>query len=544
MDDNVVGNRYAIAENRRYTSAKDMYGGVVLDVDLTPYANETHITANYRIEPNTRFRANMNIANNMSALLDVSAGINLGADSMVGDNHDYAPFSAMHIRRGDKAVKVSPQIRLATCSAYGKRLMSVAGGQIMRVLIHIGLLLGGISFLTATPAAFSQSQETSTRPEGWQGPWPGDGQDAKPALQKEGIAPGPQGSSPTGKQTLEIPPHPQSTPESPRQQAAIPPRSQSETPRSKQLITVTVTDPQGRYVSGLQPEDFEVYEDAERQKITYFNTGQNEPVSLGFIVDVSTSMIPKLDHALFALQELLATVPPRSETFIEAFAGEPVTLQDFTDSRPVLRATLPYLRQELRRQGSLCSMEMVDRGMARHCGTSLYDALLSGLQHIKKGGLQKKALIVISDGLDNHSMGTLEEVVHKARESGVLIYAIGIGRVAQQSSFFGLAEESVDIPVLKQASELTGGRLFTMTAEDVLGNANTLAAATQIIARELSSQYSLGYTPARPGSHHREVQVVVRGKEAENLTVRSQKGYTPDPREREERRQAQRLHRW
>jgi Ca-activated chloride channel family protein len=288
-----------------------------------------------------------------------------------------------------------------------------------------------------------------------------------------------------------------------------------------------------------------VYEDAERQKITYFNTGQNEPVSLGFVVDVSTSMIPKLDHALFALQELLTAVPARSETFIEAFAGEPVTLQDFTDSRPVLRATLPYLRRELRRQGSLCSMEMADRGMmARHCGTSLYDAILSGLRHIKEGGLRKKALIVISDGLDNHSMGTLEEVVNKARESGVLIYAIGIGQVAQSSSFFGASEASIDIPVLQQTSELTGGRLFTMTAEDVLSNANTLAAATQIIARELSSQYSLGYTSSRPGSHHREVQVVVRGKEAGGLTVRSQKGYTPDSQEREERRQAQRLQRW
>jgi Ca-activated chloride channel family protein len=415
----------------------------------------------------------------------------------------------------------------------------------MRMRIRVGLLLYGIYFLAAPPMVFSQNQETSTRPEGWQGSWPGDWQDAKPAPQKDGIAPGPQGSSPSGKQVMEISPHPQSVPESPRRQAAIPPRSQSEAPHPTQLLTVTVTDPQGRYVSGLQPEDFEVYEDAEQQKITYFNTGQHEPVSLGFIVDVSTSMIPKLDHALFALQELLATVPARSETFIEAFAGEPVTLQDFTDSRPVLRATLPYLRRELRRQGSLCSMEMADRGMmARHCGTSLYDALLDGLQHIKKGGLRKKALIVISDGLDNNSGGTLEEVVHRARESGVLIYAIGIGQIAQRSSFFGASDASIDIPVLKQTSELTGGRLFAMTADDVLGNANTLAAATQIIARELSSQYSLGYTPSRPGSHHREVQVVVRRKETDNLTVRSQKGYTLDSQERRERRQAQHLQRW
>jgi len=194
-------------------------------------------------------------------------------------------------------------------------------------------------------------------------------------------------------------------------------------------------------------------------------------------------------------------------------------------------------------------MEIDDRSMMipRHCGTSLYDALLKGLSHVKNGSLQKKALIVISDGMDNRSFGTLDDVVHTARESGVLIYAIGIGRVEQRSSFFGFSTESIDISALQQTSELTGGQLFTMTAEDVLGNANTLAAATQIISRELSSQYSLGYTPSRPGSHYRDVQVEVRERDGEKLAVRSQKGYTPDPQERragEERRRVQRVQQW
>ena len=418
----------------------------------------------------------------------------------------------------------------------------------MRNFIRVGLLLTVIFTLAYIPAAFSQSSDPAKRPEGWQGPWPGDSQGSKPAPQNERIPPSPQSLPPSpGNQVLEIPSHPQSLPEPPRQQAAIPPHPQAEAPRPKQLLTVTVTDPQGRYVPGLQPDDFFVYENGEQQRLTYFNTGQNEPVSLGFIVDVSGSMTDKIDRALFALHELLSSVRFRSEVFVSAFAGELATLQDFTDSRPVLRATLPQVRRELRRQGALCSMEMQDRFALRHCGTSLYDALLEGLSHVKNGSLQKKALIVISDGMDTRSLGTLEEVVQTARESGVLIYAIGIGQVGQQSSFFGISRESIDIAALQQTSELTGGRLFTMTEEDVLGNANTLAAATQIISQELNSQYSLGYTPSRPGSYYRDVQVEVRNKNGEKLSARSQKGYAPDPRDRregEESRQVQRIEQW
>ena len=419
----------------------------------------------------------------------------------------------------------------------------------MRNVIRVGLLLIGISTLTVVSVAFPQSSDPTKRPDGWQGPWPGDWQGTKPAPQGEDIPPGPQSLPPTPRnQVLEIPPHSQNLPEPPRQQASIPPYPQSEAPRPTQLLTVTVTNPQGRYVPGLQPDDFAVYENGEQQKLTYFNTGQNEPVSLGFILDVSSSMANKIDRTLFALQELLASIRSRSEIFVSAFAGSLAPLQDFTDSRPVLRATLPLVRRELRRQGSLCSMEMEDRIMApRHCGTALYDALLDGLHHVRSGRLQKKALIVISDGMDNRSFGSLEEVVHTARESGVLIYAIGIGKDEQRPSFFGFSTESIDITALQQTSELTGGRLFTMTAEDVLGNANTLAAATQIISQELSSQYSLGYTPSRPGSDYRDVQVVAKDKNGDELAVRSQKGYAPDPRnrrEREERRQVQRVQQW
>src|SRR5258705_3561534 len=142
----------------------------------------------------------------------------------------------------------------------------------MRSCIRVGLLLLGFSVFTATPIAFSQSHTPSSRPNGWQGSWPDDWQGEKPAPQSESIPPGPQRTTPSGKQVMEIPSHPQSPSELPRQQTEIPRRSQPEERRPDQLITVTVTDPQERYVAGLQPEDFAVYEDEEPQTVTYFNT--------------------------------------------------------------------------------------------------------------------------------------------------------------------------------------------------------------------------------------------------------------------------------
>lgn len=395
---------------------------------------------------------------------------------------------------------------------------------------RIGLLLLGLCFSVNTFSTFAQDR--GQRPEGWQGPWPGDGQGTEPASQKDLPPPGPQRSMPSGKQVLEIPPHPQSPLEPPQQQATIPPQRQAEELRPSQLIPVTVTDQQGRYVADLQQEDFILYEDDVPQSIIYFNTGEKEPISLGILVDVSSSMERKIDRASFALRHLISTAHAGDEIFVEAFAGQPVMLQDFTDSRPVLLATLPTLTRELRRQGGLCSLEKIERLPEIHCGTSLYNAIIDGVRRVQKGGRQKKALVVISDGMDTKSSRTLEEAIQTAQRSGVLIYAIGIGQVLAASSSFleKMLEENIDIPTLTQTSESTGGRLFTMTTEDVLSNTDALNVATQTISRELRSQYSLGYTPLKPGSQYRNLRVETQRKDDRQLTVRAPQGYAADSR--------------
>src|SRR5713101_1030706 len=159
---------------------------------------------------------------------------------------------------------------------------------LIRVLVTVLLTVAGV------PGAIAQND--ASQPDGWQGP--------RPTPQKNTPPPALQHPAPSGKQVLEIPSRPQQqSVEPPHQQAVIPPRPQSESPphfqadtvRPSHLLTVTVTDPSGRYVPGLRREDFVVYEDGVPQDITYFNTGQSEPVSLGLIVDTSGSMRSKID---------------------------------------------------------------------------------------------------------------------------------------------------------------------------------------------------------------------------------------------------------
>jgi len=383
----------------------------------------------------------------------------------------------------------------------------------MKTIIRAGIPMAVFVTLLSVSGVFAQG--STPQPDGWQGP--------KPAPQQRTPAPAPQHSVPPGKQVLEIPSHPQSLPEPPRQQTEIAPRPQPESPRPTQLVTVTVTDPQGRYVSGLRREDFVVYEDGVPQDITYFNTGENEPVSMGLVVDVSGSMLSKIDRAKLALRRLLDTIHPQDEVFLEAFNHRPFLLQDFTDSRLLLAQAISALHPV--------------------GGTALYDAMLEGLHHVKHGRHQKKALVIVSDGLDTASLSSLNQVVSAARRSGVLIYAVGIGN---PNSGFGMGgarimigpfiigggggglDEQIDTRTLEEASDATGGKLFVLNTADVVRNASVLENATETISHELRSQYSLGYTSSLRGGHYHNVRVETRRADAENLAVRTQKGYATD----------------
>jgi Ca-activated chloride channel family protein len=361
--------------------------------------------------------------------------------------------------------------------------------------------------LTGVSSALAQAQPRQS--DGWQGP--------RPTPQQSTPMPAPQRPAPSGKQVLELPSQPQQrTLEPPRQQAVIPPRPQSETPRPTQLVTVTVTDPNGRYVSGLSREDFIVYEDGVRQDITYFNTGEKEPVSLGLVVDTSSSMHAKIGRARLALHRFVGSIQPQDEVFVEEFNVQPALVQDFTDSRRLLAQAVNRLRPA--------------------GGTALHDAILDGLRRIKRGRHQKKALIVISDGLDTASLASLNQTIDIARRSGVLIYTIGIGSphgggisvaIGPLAVFGGGGgfDEQVDARTLQALSDETGGKHFLLSTHDVIANETVLETATETISRELRVQYSVGYASASGGRRYHNVRVETR---QDDLVVRAQKGYASE----------------
>ncbi|HXG17530.1 MAG TPA: VWA domain-containing protein [Methylomirabilota bacterium] len=389
------------------------------------------------------------------------------------------------------------------------------------------LALGGLPYVEA--------QERTGPPEGWQGPWP--------TPQKAPPKPAPQPPSPAGQQILEIPPQMQQSNLPPaRQQLEIPSRLQPESPRPTQLLTVTVTDAQGRYVPGLQPDDFLVYEEDLPQQITYFATGQEEPVSLGFLVDTSGSMLNKIGRARHALIRFFQSIRPRDEVFLEAFNRRPVALQDFTDNRALLEHGASLLEP--------------------FGDTALYDAILDGLRRVKQGRRQKRALVLLTDGLDTASAASLDDALSAVRRGGVTMYTIGIGTPIRGGQAPGMgshqrpfpgggrrhgglgwpglgmpgmglpmpplmgrrgggSDDSVDVRVLQTLSSETGGRHFVLNTSDVASNQAVLDLAVQTISDELRQQYTVGYKSPLRGDVHRSVRVEVRRP---GLAARTQKG--------------------
>lgn len=176
-------------------------------------------------------------------------------------------------------------------------------------------------------------------------------------------------------------------------------------------VTATVSDNSGRFVSGLQKDDFRVYEDNELQTITHFNADR-VPVSLGIVLDTSSSMSgEKIDAARRALEGFIANLSdPNDEFFLYRFSDDPVLLQGWTSDRRAMSRAIAKLNAK--------------------GGTALYDAVAEALPLAMQGKNRKKALVVISDGNDTTSftgVGALRQLI---RESEVLVYAIGIDRRA------------------------------------------------------------------------------------------------------------------
>jgi len=233
------------------------------------------------------------------------------------------------------------------------------------------------------------------------------------------------------------------------------------------LVPVTITDPMNRLVTGLEKENFEVYDGSERQALKYFSS-EDEPISLGVIFDVSGSMANKIEKSREAVVEFFRTANPQDEFFMIDFNERPELLCDFTSSVEDIQAKMVTLQPKGR--------------------TALMDAIYMGLHQMKRAHNQKKALLIISDGGDNHSRYTENEIKSMVKEADVQIYGIGIYDTAPTTP-----EEKAGPITLSEITDVTGGRTFT------IDNPNELADVATKIGIELRNQYVLGYRPNKPG---------------------------------------------
>ncbi len=296
-------------------------------------------------------------------------------------------------------------------------------------------------------------------------------------------------------------------------------------------VTATVTDGEGRFVSGLRREDFRVYEDGELQEITHFNSDRS-PVSLGIALDTSGSMTSdKMSAARAAIDRFVYNLlHSDDELFFLQFANRPRVVQEWTtDRRAISRAVARVLPSG---------------------GTALYDAIADAIPVASIGQHPKKALLVISDGNDTNSRIGVSTLRGMIRESEVLVYALGVdgtlpvarttptiqrpppfpfpiprrGPQRRLPPIGGNAPirtrttaERVNADALRQITDDTGGRT------EVVRGFGELEGATARLADELSRQYSLGYASSgtRDGHWH-DIRVEVRDR---RLAVRARRGY-------------------
>jgi len=246
------------------------------------------------------------------------------------------------------------------------------------------------------------------------------------------------------------------------------------------LIPVTVSDPVNRFVTGLAKEDFNLFEDNQRQEIASFSS-EDAPLSVGLVFDCSGSMGAKLEKSRQAVAEFVKRANPLDEFFLVQFNDTANLVQSFTTSPEEIQSRLAFT---------------VSKGR-----TALLDAIYRALHEMKKARNPRKTLLVISDGGDNSSRYTEGEIKSRVKEADVQIYAIGIFEPVVHRS--RTPEELAGPGLLSEIAEQTGGRQYPVE------NMNDLADVATKIGVELRNQYILGYSPVNQqhDGKYRRVQV-------------------------------------
>jgi Ca-activated chloride channel family protein len=266
------------------------------------------------------------------------------------------------------------------------------------------------------------------------------------------------------------------------------------------LVPATVTDRMNRPVMDLQKQNFGVFEDDERQQIRYF-AAEDEPLSIGLILDVSGSMSNKIDTVRAAVAEFFKNANPQDDYFVISLASQPQLIADTTESLDDIERKLALV---------------IPAG-----DTSLLDAIYLGAAKLHSARYQRRALLVISDGGDNHSHYTARETKSLVQESDVLVYAIGVF-------------DNVPVPVLKTLDEKLGQRLLVNITEASGGRTISVDSREKVpdiaavISRELRQRYVIGYksSNAAHDGKWRKIKLRVTGQAHETqLHAYYKRGY-------------------
>jgi Ca-activated chloride channel family protein len=262
-------------------------------------------------------------------------------------------------------------------------------------------------------------------------------------------------------------------------------------------LTVTVTDTYGRFVTGLNKNSFSIFDDKNEQEIAFFSD-EDAPVSLGIVFDVSGSMGgDKITRAREALSKFIDTSHARDEYFLIGFNSRAQLLLNHTRDSDALMQKLTFVQT--------------------HGQTALYDATYLGVERVTRGAHKKRAVLLISDGQDNSSRYTFNELKRMLKESDVIIYAIGIVSMGgdSQLDYAGRA-------ILEELASVSGGKAFFPSTGAEMND------TFERIALELRTQYSIGYRPsafANDGKWHKIKIKVQPPRGFPRLFVRGREGY-------------------
>jgi VWFA-related protein len=261
------------------------------------------------------------------------------------------------------------------------------------------------------------------------------------------------------------------------------------------VLHVSVTDKKGSYLSGLPQAVFTVLEENHPQPIGFFMS-QDAPVTVGLLIDSSGSMQPSRDRVIAAATAFAETSNPEDEIFALVFNEE---------VRPALPAITPFTSDAIALRLAL-TRTITARGR-----TALYDAVSAGLDYVSRGTRERKVLVVVSDGGDNASQASADQILTRTEASNVVVYTVGL--------MDGLEREA-NPRILKRLAETSGGAAFH--PHDVKDVAEVL----RHIAGDIRHSYTIGYTPTNPAHDGalRRVRVTVHSP-GRSVVIRTRTGY-------------------